>query len=67
MTAFPWVLTILLLLLLAWLVLSVCETGACSIRDRRLRLTQPTLRLILAVALVELVLLLAWGLFLRPR
>ena len=67
MTAFPWLMTILLLLLVAWLVLSVCETCACSVRERRLRLTQPTLRLILAVALVELVLLLAWGLFLRPR
>ena len=67
MTAFPWLITILLLVLLAWLLLSVCETCAYSVRERRLRLTQPTLRLILAVAVLELVLLLVWGLFLRPR
>jgi hypothetical protein len=66
-TAFPWLFTILLLVLVAWLVLTVCETGACAVRERRLRLTRPTLRVILAVTIVELGLLLAWGLFLRPR
>ena len=67
MTAFPWVFTILLLILLAWLLLSACQTCAYSVRERRLRLTRPTLRLILAFAVLELVVLLAWGLFLRPR
>jgi hypothetical protein len=53
--------------LVAWIVLSACQTCAYSVRERRIRLTQPTLRLILAVAVVELVLLLVWGAFLRPR
>jgi hypothetical protein len=66
-TAFPWLLTILVLVLVAWLVLALCESGAQSVRARRLQLTRPTVRLILIVAIVELVLLLAWGLFLRPR
>ena len=67
MTAFPWLFTIVLLALIAWLVLSVCETCACTVRERRLRLTRPALRVILALTLVELGLVLAWGLFLRPR
>ena len=67
MTAFPWLFTIVLVLLVAWIVLSTCQTCAYSVRERRIRLTQPTLRLILAVAVVELVLLLVWGAFLRPR
>ncbi len=67
MTAFPWLLTVLLLVLVAWLVLTVGETCACAVREHQLRLIRPTLRLILALTIVELALVLAWGLFLRPR
>jgi hypothetical protein len=59
--------TLLLLALLAWLVLSVCGSCGVVVSERRLRLTRPTLRIILAVTLVEFVLLLAWGLIWRPR
>jgi hypothetical protein len=66
-TGFPWLILILLLIVFAWLVLSVCGTCGGLVRERRFRLTRPALRMILALTLLEFVLVLAWGLVLRPR
>jgi hypothetical protein len=67
MTGFPWLVISLLLVVLAWLLLSVCGTCGCLVREHRMRLTRPALRLVLALTIVELALVLAWGLVLRPR
>ena len=67
MVIFPWLILILLLALVAWLALTLAESCAGTIREHRLRLIRPALRLILVLTIAELLLVLAWGLFLRPR
>jgi hypothetical protein len=66
-TAFPWLILILLLTVLAWLLLSACGSAGCLVRERRIRLSRPALRFILALTICEFALVLAWGLVLRPR
>ncbi len=67
MVAFPWLITIILLVILAQLILIASGTFGDSLRARRLRRHRPTRRAIAVLAVVELVLLLVWGLVLRPR
>lgn len=67
MVAFPWLVGILILALLAELVLLGAESLTGSIRERRRRLVRPSRRAILALTIVEIVLVLVWGLFLRPH
>jgi hypothetical protein len=67
MVLFPWLIAILLLVIIAQVVLMAIGSTAGSVRERRMHVRRPERRAIVALVLVELVVLLAWGLMLRPR
>jgi hypothetical protein len=67
MVLFPVLLAILLLVILALIVSMAVGSTAGSFRERRIHVRRPERRAIVALVLVEAVLLLAWGLILRPR
>jgi hypothetical protein len=66
-TLFPWIVLILVLVLLAGLVVDTPGALRGLVSERRLRFARPAVRAVVAVTLVELVIVLLWGLFLRPR
>jgi hypothetical protein len=67
MTVFPWLVLILVLLLVAELIMITPGALRGMVAERRLRVVRPTIRTVMILTAVELVIVLAWGLFLRPR
>jgi hypothetical protein len=60
---FPWLVLLLALALLAQLILVLPEASRSLYREHRIRAHRPTFRAILVLTLLELGLLLVWGIF----
>ena len=67
MVLFPWLLLILLLLLLAEVLIVSSGALRALAREHHLTFARPAMRLVIALTLLELAVVLVWGLVLRPR
>ncbi|MBI4496432.1 MAG: hypothetical protein HY689_00820 [Chloroflexi bacterium] len=63
---FPWLFLILVLLLVAELSVLIPVALRGLVTERRVRLAQPSVRLLLALTLAELLIVLVWGLIILP-
>ncbi len=66
MLAFPWLTLILLLALVAALLSVVAGALDTLVKERRARVVRPPLRLLVVLTGIELLLVLLWGLVVRP-
>ena len=67
MVLFPWLFLILILALVAELLI-VLPTAIRSLwAEHHIRLSRPSTRIVAALTLLELLLVLVWGLFLRQH
>lgn len=62
MIIFPWLITILLLVLIAELVLVVPQAGRSLYRDHRFSAKRPLVRTVIVLTAIQLLLVLAWAL-----
>ncbi len=67
MFAFPWLVLILVLVLAAVVLIEATGALRALVAEHHLHLVRFSLRILAVVTFVELVVVLVWGLFLRPR
>jgi hypothetical protein len=67
MVVFPWLVLVLVLVLVGAALLEASGALRALAREHRLHFVHLSVRALAVVALVELVIVLVWGIFLRPR